>query len=107
MKDVMCFHELGFPAIAPQSETMFITAEMFESLKQRFKSFYALLDNDLPGIRAAKKFKRLFPEIRFVYIGDRRYKDISDAVKALGLRKVKKHITDFLNSEHEYNRNRY
>lgn len=57
MKDVLLLHELGIPAIAPNSETQNVSDKMFEELKSRFKYIVYVYDNDLPGISNMVKFK--------------------------------------------------
>ena len=51
MKDVMCLHSMGVIAIAPNSETQFVSDKVLEELKQRFKYIVLLYDNDLTGVR--------------------------------------------------------
>ena len=44
MKDVMCLYSFGIPAIAPNSETQFVSEKVLEELKQRFKHIVLLYD---------------------------------------------------------------
>ena len=56
MKDVMLFHELGLPAIAPVSETVFLTESHYRKLKERFdKAFYDLLEAGNSLMKVQKK----------------------------------------------------
>ena len=64
LKDVMALYEFGIPAIAPCSENLFLTEAQYNKVKSKFKHIYLLYDLDLPGIRAAKKIKNDFPDIR-------------------------------------------
>lgn len=89
MKDVMCLYSLGVPAIAPNSETQFISDKVLEELKQRFKFIVVLYDNDLPGIKGMKRIKKEHPELTYFWI-PRKYnaKDISDFYHQYGREKT-------------------
>ena len=63
MKDVMCLYSLGIPAIAPNSETQFVSDKVLEELKQRFKYIVLLYDNDLTGVRFTNKIRKQHPEL--------------------------------------------
>lgn len=82
MKDCMCLYSLGIPAIAPNSENLFISKNVLNNLKKRFKYIVVMYDNDLPGISNMKKIKKEFPELIYYFI-PRKYevKDISDFYK--------------------------
>ena len=54
LKDVMTLFEIGYNAIAPQSEAGSIPTEVIEELKERFEKVVILYDNDKPGIASAK-----------------------------------------------------
>lgn len=43
MKDVMCLHEMGIPAVSPSSESTFLPKDVLEQLKTRFKRIIILL----------------------------------------------------------------
>ena len=60
MKDVMCLHEFGFNALAPNSENIIITKAQYNRLDVRFTNKFCLFDNDLAGVKGAKKYKREF-----------------------------------------------
>jgi hypothetical protein len=85
LKDVMCLCSLGIPAIAPNSEHLFISAAVLADLKTRFDNIFVLYDNDLPGVKNLNKIKREFPELKYLII-PRKYnaKDISDFYKLHG-----------------------
>ena len=79
MKDVLCFYSLGIPAIAPNSETQFVSEKVLEELKQRFKHIVLLYDNDLTGVRFTNKLRKQYPELIVTLIPRRTgAKDISD-----------------------------
>lgn len=46
LKDVMCLYEMGYSAVAPQSESTFIPPEIIEKLKDKFDNVYLLFDTD-------------------------------------------------------------
>lgn len=85
MKDVMCLASLGITAIAPNSENIFISNNVLEDLKRRFKYIIVLYDNDSAGISNMKKIKRKYPDLIYFWI-PRKYeaKDISDFYKKYG-----------------------
>jgi hypothetical protein len=85
MKDCMCLYEFGIPAIAPNSENLFISDSVLEQLKSRFKNIIVIYDSDLAGISNMSKIKALHPELYYTWI-PRKYgaKDISDLYKFKG-----------------------
>ena len=88
LKDVMTFYECGISAIAPCSETVFITANQYERLKVRFKHIFLLYDLDLPGVQASKRIRKQFPDLQILLL-PRKYKckDFSDFYKKYGILK--------------------
>lgn len=84
MKDVMCLHELGITAIAPNSETLFLSEKQYDFLKSKFKEVVVFYDNDLAGIQNMAKIKKEF-NCPCLFI-PRHYgaKDISDFYKKYG-----------------------
>lgn len=85
LKDVMLLFTLGIAAIAPQSETQFISNDVLDVLKTRFKHIVLLFDNDQTGIEFTNKIKRKYDWIIPMII-PRKYgaKDISDFYKRYG-----------------------
>ena len=85
MKDCMCLYEFGIPAIAPNSENLFISDSVLDQLKSRFKYIIVIYDSDLAGISNMSKIKALHPELYYTWI-PRKYgaKDISDLYKLKG-----------------------
>lgn len=88
LKDVMCLYELGITAIAPNSENLFVSKELFESLKNRFKQIVVFYDNDNAGISNMIRIRKEF-NCLCLFI-PRRYnaKDISDFYKLYGKQKT-------------------
>lgn len=77
LKDTMLLAELGYNAIAPQSETSFLKKHILEQLKKRFEKIIIFLDNDEVGIKQAKLYSEQF-NLPYIYIPIGEPKDISD-----------------------------
>ena len=90
MKDVMCFHEMGYNAISPSSESTFISDIALKAILSRFKTVLIMFDRDGAGVNYLRKIslktglKPILPHRKF------KAKDISDAIKLNGFEKVKK-----------------
>lgn len=90
LKDVMCFYELGFPAIAPQGENVKLDEEVVKDLKKRFSNVIVWYDSDAPGNSAARKLSRSIGcPYTFIPL---RYgaKDISEFRERYGARRTRK-----------------
>lgn len=97
MKDTMCLYSMGISAIAPNSETQFISDVMLEDLKKRFDNIVVLYDNDLTGISFMNKIKKKHPELIYTWIPRHLgSKDISDFYKDNGRHKTLNLIKDFI-----------
>lgn len=89
MKDVMCLHEMGIPAVSPSSESTFLPKDVLEQLKTRFKRIIILFDRDVAGMKRSRKLsqetglKAMFIHKKF------KAKDVSDAVKANNFEEIK------------------
>lgn len=55
-KDVITWHKLGYPAIAPHSENMFISPFDLYELESRFKHIYVNYDNDDTGVKKSIQY---------------------------------------------------
>lgn len=64
LKDVMALYEFDIPAIAPCSENLFVTEAQYNRLKNKFKKIFLLYDLDIPGVQAAKRIKKQFPDLQ-------------------------------------------
>ncbi len=97
LKDCMTLYSLGIPAIAPNSETQFISESVLNDLKNRFKYIVVLFDTDQTGISFMNKIKKQHPELIYTWI-PRKYgaKDISDYYKENGKNKTLNLIKEFL-----------
>ena len=104
MKDVMTLYSFGIPAIAPNSETQFISEKVFDELKQRFKHIILLYDNDLTGIKFTNKIRKRFPELKVSIIPrNTGAKDISDYYHMYGKEKT----LDFIKEGIKYLKSKY
>ena len=87
MKDVMLLHEFDIPAIAPVSETVFLTDSNYKKLKDRFGKLILLYDNDYTGIKFMNKIRKKYDVIP-LWLPFNGPKDISDYYKAYGKEKT-------------------
>lgn len=55
-KDVIVWYKLGYPAIAPHSENMFISPFDLYELESRFKHIYINYDNDDTGVKKSIQY---------------------------------------------------
>ena len=89
MKDVMCLHEMGYPAVSPSSESTFLPKDVLEQLKTRFKRIIILFDRDVAGVKRSRKLSRE-TGLEAMFINKKfKAKDVSDAVKANNFEKIK------------------
>lgn len=93
LKDIMSLYELGYNAIAPQSEQSVIPVSIMKNLQDRFKRIVVLYDNDEGGKTGAKKLNNKY-NIKTLFIPQHyielyRIKDISDCIKEMGMNKTK------------------
>lgn len=97
MKDCMCLHSCSINACAPNSENLFISDNVLEDLKQRFKYIVVLYDNDRPGRVNMAKIRRNHPELYYTFI-PKEYgsKDISDFYKNHGRKETLNLIKKFV-----------
>lgn len=89
MKDVMCLHEMGYPAVSPSSESTFLPKDVLEQLKTRFKRIIILFDRDVAGVKRSRKLSRE-TGLEAMFINKKfKAKDVSDAVKANSFEEIK------------------
>ena len=94
MKDVMCLHEMGYPAVSPSSESTFLPKDVLEQLKTRFKRIIILFDRDVAGVKRSRKLSRE-TGLEAIFINKKfKAKDISDAVKANSFEEIKNWLNE-------------
>jgi hypothetical protein len=82
LKDALClWSNTGIPAIAIQGEAMSMSKTAIQSLKNRYKKIYILLDNDTAGLENAKKLAEETGFTNVVLPPFEGGKDISDLYK--------------------------
>lgn len=100
LKDVMVLYEIGIEAIALNSEHEFISNELYDELKSRYKKIILLLDNDKTGIEASSKHAKQH-HIQYYYFGlksrldiykTKGIKDCADFVKVYNSIALLKHL---------------
>lgn len=89
MKDVMCLHEMGYPAVSPSSESTFLPKDVLEQLKTRFKRIIILFDRDTSGVKRSRKLSRETGLEAMLINKKFKAKDVSDAVKANSFEEIK------------------
>lgn len=94
MKDVMCLHEMGYPAVSPSSESTFLPKDVLEQLKTRFKRIIILFDRDAAGVKRSCKLSRE-TGLEAIFINKKfKAKDVSDAVKANSFEEIKNWLNE-------------
>lgn len=94
MKDVMCLHEMGYPAVSPSSESTFLPKDVLEQLKTRFKRIIILFDRDTAGVKRSRKLSREIG-LEAMFINKKfKAKDVSDAVKANSFEEIKNWLNE-------------
>ena len=95
LKDVMCLYEMGYYAIALQSETLMPSTELIRKLKLRFYNIVILYDNDYtsdtnPGQTMANKICQEYSFQNIIIPDCYESKDISDVIKNHGITTAEK-----------------
>ena len=94
MKDVMCLHEMGYPAVSPSSESTFLPKDVLEQLKTRFKRIIILFDRDTAGVKRSRKLSQE-TGLEAMFINKKfKAKDVSDAVKANSFEEIKNWLNE-------------
>ncbi len=98
MKDVMAMYEFSIPAIATNSETLFINDKQLEEFKQRFKYILIVYDNDRPGKYNMAKIRRKHPELNYYFLPKYLAKDFTDSIQKVGVDKMKELVNQFMSN---------
>jgi hypothetical protein len=98
MKDVCLLSTLGIPAVAPNSETQFVSDKMLDELRGRFKNIVLLYDSDITGVHFMNKIRKQHRDL-IVCMIPRKYgaKDISDFYQKYGRSKTIAGIKEYIN----------
>lgn len=99
LKDVMCLFELGFNAVALQSEMQMPEEKFIETLKKRFKTIVVFYDNDFtnvenPGQTMAEKICTKFGLGNICIPSELGVKDISDYITQCKSMQNAKHLIE-------------
>jgi len=94
LKDVMCYYNLGIPAISLQGEANKFDNDLFVKLSKRFKRIIVNYDNDEQGVISASKITRQY-DLKCYYID--KVKDLSDYIKAFGINEARIMINNKIN----------
>lgn len=76
-KDVMTYFELGHLAVAPQSETLFVSEEKLNKLKHQYKNIFINYDPDDAGMRSMIPFSEEYG-LPYFHFGDEGFKDVTE-----------------------------
>lgn len=96
LKDVMCLYEMGYTAISPSSESTFLTPDVIDALKRRFKRILICFDRDIPGVKNMRKISLKTGLKGFLVHKKWKAKDISDAIKLNGFEVIKSWLKETL-----------
>lgn len=96
LKDMMALKKLGFAnveQVAPDSENTLIGEHVITAYRHKYKAVCTMFDNDEPGIAAMKKYsdRHNMPSVHLTI-----EKDLSDAIAAQGLDKIREAVTPLL-----------
>lgn len=96
LKDVMCLYEMGYTAISPSSESTFLTPDVIDDLKLRFKRILICFDRDISGVKNMRKISLKTGLKGFLVHKKWKAKDISDAIKLNGFEIIKNWLKETL-----------
>jgi len=103
LKDIMCLYEMGYAAIALQSEMQMPDEKLIERLKERFKNIMILYDNDLkdpnPGQIMGNKISDTYGFKNLCIPDQYKCKDVSDLIKERGMTMASNLIKTLINEE--------
>lgn len=99
LKDIMALKslKLAVDVIAPDSENSIIRKELMQQYLKTYQKVIILFDFDEPGMKAAAKYKELYPEVIPVTLA--MSKDPSDSIKEHGAKKVFHTLVPLLNKK--------
>ena len=89
MKDITVYHEIGIPAIAPQSEHILFSEKVMSDLDNRFNYIFTNFDNDKTGKALAEKYEEEYG-LHSVFLDE--FKDPFEYSQNKGLKKFENEI---------------
>ena len=98
MKDVIALKRFNIPAVAPNSETLFVSDKQLEEFKKRFKNILVVYDSDRPGKYNLAKIRKQYPELNYYFLPKYLDKDFTDSIKKVGIDKMITYIKEFLSN---------
>lgn len=99
MKDCLALYAYGIPACAPNSEVVIPSEAIIKDLTNRFEHIFVLWDNDQTGVTFINKFKKQYPQLKYLIIPRKlEAKDFSDLRAKYGYKKTKEFIIQYLKS---------
>lgn len=97
LKEVAIMYELGYAAIAPNSESSLFKKEIMDFIKSKYNDIYVLFDWDEAGINFSKRFCNYYGNLHNIII-EAEEKDLSDYSRSFGLHNVNKLIKNGKNN---------
>jgi hypothetical protein len=102
LKDVMVLYQMGYSAIALQSENDHLNKDILLDLKERFTNIIIFFDNDKPGFESAVKLSNKH-NLQYIVIDSSQWelyqvKDISDYVAVWGWKRACKLFESLIDS---------
>lgn len=79
-KDVISYYNISLDAVAPQSETHFLTGEQVAKLKESYKGVFINYDPDQTGLENMKKYSEQYG-LPYFHFGNENVKDLTELRK--------------------------
>jgi hypothetical protein len=98
MKDCIAMYSFGISAVAPSSESTFISDKQLEEFKKRFKHILVIYDHDRAGKKSLASIRRLHPELNYYILPPNLEKDFTDTIKEIGVDKMKEYVNQFMSN---------
>lgn len=94
LKDVLCWSNLGFNAIAPQSEAQVLNSTVLSLLQAQYKRIFINMDSDEAGREYALKWLKMNPGLINIEVPD--FKDLSDYIENYGFEKAQQLVKNLI-----------
>lgn len=97
LKDCICLRSIGIPAIAPNSEVLFLSDDQLARLKNRFNKIVVLYDRDKTGMHRMYEIRKNHPDLLYALMPkETESKDFTDYVAKVGIEKAKELVKEYL-----------